>query len=171
MIKFIEQIINIKKFKIMETLAKRNGGFPSLVNRSVNTFFDDFITKDIFDWTDKNFVALGSNLPSVNLKESDTKIEVELAAPGMKKNDFKVEIDNDILLISSEKEEEKEEVRKKDNYVRREFNYQSFCRTFSLPDTVDETKIEAHYKDGILHVMIPKKEGSQKRIVKNIPIK
>ena len=118
----------------METLVKRNGLFPSMASKSVNTFFDDFITKDLFDWTDKNFAALGSNLPSVNLKETDNQIEVELAAPGMKKEDFKVEIDNDMLMISSEKEEEKEETRKKDNYVRKEFNYQSFSRTFSLPE-------------------------------------
>ena len=114
---------------------------------------------------------MGSNLPSVNLKETDTKIEVELAAPGMKREDFKVEIDNDILMISSEKEEKKEEVSKKENYIRREFNYQSFSRTFSLPDTIDENKIEANYKDGILHVVVGKKEGLKKRALKSIPIK
>ena len=154
----------------MKTLVKRNGLFPSMGSKSVNSFFDDFITKDLFDWTDKNFAGLGSNLPSVNLKESDTNIEIELAAPGMKKEDFKVEIENDMLMISSEKEEEKEEVGKKDNYIRKEFNYQSFCRTFSLPETANENKIEANYKDGILHVVIEKKEGNPKRALKNIPI-
>jgi len=155
----------------MKTLVKKDGLFPSLESKSINNFFDDFITKDLFDWTDRNFAALGSNLPSVNLKESDKKIEVELAAPGMKREDFKVEIDNHILRISSEKEEKKEEVCKKENYTRREFNYQSFSRTFSLPDTIDENKIEANYKDGILHVVIDKKEGTQKRTLKSIPIK
>ena len=154
----------------MKTLVKRNGLFPSMGSKSVNSFFDDFITKDLFDWTDKNFASLGSNLPSVNLKETDTNIEIELAAPGMKKEDFKVEIENDMLMISSEKEEEKEEVGKKDNYIRKEFNYQSFCRTFSLPETTNENKIEANYKDGILHVVIEKKEGNPKRAQKNIPI-
>ncbi len=154
----------------MKTLVKRNGLFPSMGSKSVNSFFDDFITKDLFDWTDKNFASLGSNLPSVNLKETDTNIEIELAAPGMKKEDFKVEIENDMLMISSEKEEEKEEVGKKDNYIRKEFNYQSFCRTFSLPETANENKIEANYKDGILHVVIEKKEGNPKRALKNIPI-
>ncbi|WP_396170236.1 Hsp20/alpha crystallin family protein [Flavobacterium sp.] len=155
----------------MKTLVKKDGLFPSLENKSIHNFFDDFITKDLFDWTDRNFAALGSNLPSVNLKETDTKIEVELAAPGMKRDDFKVEIDNDILMISSEKEDKKEEVNKKENYIRREFNYQTFSRTFSLPETIDENKIEATYKDGILHVMIGKKEGIQKRSLKSIPIK
>lgn len=155
----------------METLVKRNGLFPTMGSKSVNSFFDDFITKDLFDWTDKNFAELGSNLPSVNLKETDTHIEVELAAPGMKKEDFKVEIENDVLIISSEKEEEKEETRKKDNYIRKEFNYQSFFRSFSLPEYIDESKIEANYKDGILHVNIAKKEGGKRKTTKRIAIK
>lgn len=155
----------------METLVKRDGLFPSLISKSVNNFFDDFLTKDLFDWTDRNFASLGSNLPSVNLKETDKQLEVEMAAPGMKREDFKVEIDNNTLMISSEKEEEKEETRKKDNFVRKEFNYQSFFRSFYLPENVDENKIEATYKDGILHVIIAKKPGSEKKLLKNIPIK
>ncbi len=155
----------------METLVKRDGLFPSLIGKSVNNFFDDFLTKDLFDWTDRNFATLGSNLPSVNLKETDTHLKVEMAAPGMKREDFKVEIDNNTLMISSEKEEEKEETRKKDNFVRKEFNYQSFFRSFYLPENIDENKIEATYKDGILHVTIAKKPGSEKKSLKNIPIK
>nr|WP_315215905.1 Hsp20/alpha crystallin family protein [uncultured Flavobacterium sp.] len=152
----------------METLVKRNGLFPLV---PVNTFFDDLFTKDIFDWTDRNFSSIGSNLPSVNLKETDDLLKIELAAPGMKKEDFKVEIDNNTLLISSEKEEEKEETRKKDNYIRKEFNYQSFFRSFSLPEYIDESKIEANYKDGILHVNIAKKEGGKRKTTKRIAIK
>ena len=155
----------------METLVKRDGLFPSLIGKSVNNFFDDFLTKDLFDWTDRNFATLGSNLPSVNLKETDTHLKVEMAAPGMKREDFKVEIDNNTLMISSEKEDEKEETRKKDNFVRKEFNYQSFFRSFYLPENIDENKIEATYKDGILHVTIAKKPGSEKKSLKNIPIK
>lgn len=154
----------------MKTLVKKDGMFPSLESKSIHNFFDDFITKDLFDWTDRNFAAIGSNLPSVNLKETDTEIEVELAAPGMKREDFKVEVDNDMLMISSEKEEKKEEKNKKENFIRREFNYQSFSRTFSLPETIDENKIEANYKDGILHVVVGKKEGAKKRTLKSIPI-
>lgn len=150
----------------MEALIKRNGGFPS-----VNTIFDDFFSKDVFDWADKNFTAIGNSLPSVNLKESDDKLEVDLAAPGMKKEDFKVEIENNMLIISSEKEESKEETRKKDNYVRKEFNYQSFYRSFYLPESIDENKVEATYKDGILHVAIAKKEGSKKKSPQTIAIK
>ena len=61
----------------METLVKRDGLFPSVVSKSMNTLFDDFFSRDIFDWTDKNYSALGTNLPSVNLKETDTKLVIE----------------------------------------------------------------------------------------------
>lgn len=152
----------------METLVKRNGLFPLV---PANTLLDEFFSKDIFDWSDKNFSPLGSNLPSVNLKETDDKIKIELAAPGLKKEDFKVEIDNNMLMISSEKKEEKEETRKKDNYIRKEINYQSFSRSFSLPEYIDDSKIEANYKDGILHVDIAKKENGKKKVTKKIAIK
>ena len=105
------------------------------------------------------------------MKETDTQLEVELAAPGMKKEDFKVEIENHILKISSEKEEEHEEKRKKDNYVRKEFSYHSFYRSFYLPESIDESKINANYKDGVLHVIIAKKEGSKKMVTKRIDVK
>ena len=142
----------------METLVKRNSLFPVVNTLPVmNTLLDDFFSKDIFDWTDRNFTALGSNLPSVNLKETENQLEVELAAPGLKKEDFKVEIENNTLLISSEKQEE--------------ISYQSFYRSFYLPEYVDESKIEANYKDGILHVTIAKKEGSKKKTAKTIAIK
>ena len=158
----------------MKTLVKRNGFAPVVTNpfsTSVDAFFDDFAPLDLMGWTDRNLASTGSNLPSVNVKETDKKIEIELAAPGLKKQDFKVEVDNNMLSISSEKEQEKEETRKKDNYYRKEFNYQSFHRSFSLPDYADENKISANYKDGILHVEIDKKEGVQQRIAKTISIK
>ncbi|WP_413997964.1 Hsp20/alpha crystallin family protein [Flavobacterium sp. W1B] len=150
----------------MEAIVKRNNFTPI-----VNSFFDDFLSKDLMDWSGKNFSSIGSNLPSVNLKETDKKIEVELAAPGLKKEDFKIQIDNNMLSISSEKEEEKEEKRKKDNYYRKEFNYQSFTRAFSLPDYADENNVTANYKDGILRVEIAKKEGTNNKITKTIAVK
>ncbi|HEY4617248.1 MAG TPA: Hsp20/alpha crystallin family protein [Flavobacterium sp.] len=159
----------------MKTLVKRNGGFVPLVTSpflpTVDTFFEDFAPLDLMDWTDRSLASIGGSLPSVNLKETDKKIEIELAAPGLKKEDFKVEIDNNMLSISSEKEQEKEETRKKGNYYRKEFNYQSFRRSFSLPDYADENKISANYKDGILHVEIDKKEGAKQTMAKTIAIK
>jgi len=158
----------------MEALVKRNGFVP-LVNSSfaptTNSFFDDFLSRDLMEMTGQNFAALGSNLPSVNLKETDKKIEIELAAPGLQKEDFKIEIDHNRLTISSEKQDEKEETSKKDNHYRKEFSYQSFSRSFNLPDYIDENHINANYKDGILHVDIAKKEGGKKKTAKTIDIK
>lgn len=152
----------------MSNLAKRN----SLLSLpSVNNFFDDFFSKNYWDWADKKISNLGDSLPSANLKETDKKIQIELAAPGMKKEGFKIEIDNNTLFISAEKEEEKEESKKNENYIRKEFNYHSFFRSFTLPEYSDEENIEATYKDGILHVEIAKKEGTKKKSGKKIEIK
>ncbi len=151
----------------MNSLMKRNNVFTGFSN-----FFDDFFTKDLFDWNDKNFTAMGNTLPSVNVKETENEFEIELAAPGMKKDDFRIELDKHILTISSEHKEEKEEKSKKDNYTRREFNYQSFSRSFTLPaEVVESDKIEASYRDGILHIMVPKKETAKPQPVKSIAIK
>jgi HSP20 family protein len=158
----------------MRNLVKRNNFAPLVTNpfsSSVDSFFEDFSPMDLMDWTDRSLATLGSNLPSVNLKETDKKIEIELAAPGLKKEDFKVEVDNSMLSIFSEKADQKEETGKKGDYYRKEFNYQSFRRSFSLPDYADENKISANYKDGILHVEIDKKEGAKQRIAKTITIK
>ncbi len=146
------------------TLIKRSDTlFPTLPS-----FFDDFFTRDLFDWT-KSMSAFGSSVPAVNIKEDDNNFEVEVAVPGMKKDDFKVELDNDILTISSEKEDKHEEEDK--NYRRREFRYSSFKRTFTLPENlVDVNKINAKYIDGVLHITIPKKEEAKPKPVKTIKI-
>lgn len=148
----------------METLVKRNNSFP------IRNVFDDFFSKDFFDWTERNFSSLGSNLPSVNLKETDSKLEVEVAAPGIKKEDFKVEVDNGVLKISCENESSHEDSAD-DNYIRREFNYQKFYRAFNLPDSIDEDRIEATYTDGILKLEMAKKEGGNPKTSKMISIK
>ncbi|WP_281239825.1 Hsp20/alpha crystallin family protein [Flavobacterium praedii] len=155
----------------METLVKRDGMFPSIISQFANPLFEDFFTRDISDWADRSISAIGVNLPSVNLKETDTKLEIELAAPGLKKEDFKIEVENNMLSISAEKEEKKEITNKKDDYVRKEFNYKSFYRSFNLPDYADENKIEATYKDGILDVIIAKKPEDRKKSSKSISIK
>ncbi|RME14773.1 MAG: Hsp20/alpha crystallin family protein, partial [Bacteroidetes bacterium] len=86
---------------------------------------------------------IGSTIPSANIKESEDKFEVELGIPGVKKEDIKIDLENDVLTISSEQKEEKSE--EKDNYTRREFNYSAFSRSFTLPDIVDTDKITAEY--------------------------
>ncbi|MBI3134538.1 MAG: Hsp20/alpha crystallin family protein [Bacteroidetes bacterium] len=147
----------------MSNLIKRSPFFPS-------TLLDDFFSKDFFDWSDKNFSAIGDTLPSVNLKETEKGFDIEMAVPGLKKDDFKIELKNGILTISSEKKEEKSEKDKKGNYTRREFNYQSFMRSFTVPETVAEDKADATYKDGILHVTLAKKAVEAPKAAKQIAV-
>jgi HSP20 family protein len=106
----------------------------------------------------------------VNIKETNDAFDVEVAAPGMKKDDFKVELDGNMLTISSEKTDEANE-KEGERYSRREFSYQSFQRTFQLPkDVVDSDKIEARYENGLLHLVIPKKEEAKQRPPRMIQI-
>jgi HSP20 family protein len=92
----------------------------------------------------------------VNIKETDTSFGIELAAPGKKKEDFNIEIDHNVLTISSEEKTEKEETEGK--YTRKEFSYSSFRRAFTLPETVNTENINATYENGVLHVALPKRE-------------
>ncbi|SDE06370.1 HSP20 family protein [Pricia antarctica] len=127
------------------TTTKRNHlVFPSLMN-------------EIFkpDWFGGMENAVGT-APAVNIKENEKDFELVLAAPGRKKSDFTIEIDKDILTISSEVKIEGEA--KEENYTRREFAFSSFKRAFTLPKTIDNDKIEANYEDGLLRFVLPKKE-------------
>ncbi len=138
------------------TIVKRNG---NLLN-NFPTLFDDFLNRDIFNWGLSNFSETNTTIPAVNIKETADNYEVEVAAPGMSKKEFKVQLEGNVLTISSEKtnEENKNDVR----YTSREFSYQSFSRTFNLQrDVVDAEKIQAKYEDGVLHLLIPKKEHAK----------
>lgn len=110
----------------------------------------------------------GANVPSVNIKDQKDNFTIEVAAPGLKKDDFNVELDNGTLIISSEKEDEKED--KDENYTRREFSYTSFQRSFDLPDEVKAEEIEAEYNDGVLSIKVPKKEEAKQKERKKIDI-
>ena len=147
------------------TIVKRNGNlqnpFPAL--------FDDFLNRDIFNWGLSNFSNTNTTIPAVNIKETKDNYEVEVAAPGMTKKDFKVVLEGNTLTISSERsaQKENEEVR----YSSREFSYQSFSRTFTLQkDVVDTEKIQAKYEDGVLHLLIPKMEHVKQKQPKLIEI-
>lgn len=123
--------------------------------------FDDFFTRDLFDWGPGGFSNTQTTIPAVNIIENYDSFHVEMAAPGMDKADFLIELDNEYLTISSKKEV-RNELRENEQYTRREFSYQSFQRTFHLPKTVvDESKIKAEYKNGLLRIMIPKKEEAK----------
>jgi HSP20 family protein len=148
------------------TLTKRNG---SLLN-SLPGVFDDFLTKDLFDWPNSNFSVTGTTVPAVNVRETADTFEVEMAAPGMKKEDFKVELNNNVLTISSEQKQEHEE-KNDERFTRKEFSYQSFQRSFQLSrEAVDADNIRAKYENGVLHLVIPKREEVKQKPSKLISI-
>ena len=90
--------------------------------------------------------------------ETETEYLIELASPGLKREDFKIEVDDNVLSISSEKRKEFEKNDELGKYTRKEFSFSSFKRSFTLPDTVNEDLIKANYEDGVLHLTLPKKE-------------
>lgn len=136
---------------------------------TVSKFFDDD-WNSLFDWSNRNFTPSSMTLPSVNIKETKDDYIVELAAPGMKKDDFKIEIRNNVLTIKSELEHNGKNI-DDENYTRREFTYQSFQRSFNLNNrVVDDAKIKATYTDGILNVLLPKKEEAKEKPVRQIKI-
>ncbi len=126
---------------------------------------------DMLENLERNFLGrvdeTSGDVPAVNIEEKKDKFVLHMAAPGMKKDDFKIDLDNYVLTISSEKKEEKKEDEK--NFTRREFIYNSFSRSFTLPKTVDIEKITAEYKDGVLVLDMPKKEEELK-LTKQIKI-
>jgi HSP20 family protein len=136
------------------------------INQDVS-LFDRLFNNDMFN---RDFSETNTTLPSVNIKENEDKFGVEVAVPGFNKKDFNIELNNNELIISSEKKEENQE-QEGERYTRREFSYQSFRRSFTLPNTVDGDKISAHYKDGVLHVDIPKREEAKPKPAKQIAIK
>lgn len=146
------------------SLIKRDSYLPTWSN-----FFNDFLNRDWYDWSNQNFSLTNTTIPSVNIKETENEFEVEMAAPGMEKDDFKLEIHNNVLSISSEKQSGNKSEEGK-NITRREFSYQSFSRSFTMPVIVDMEKISAKYENGILRVIIPKKEEAKPKIMKQIKV-
>ena len=108
-----------------------------------------------------NVNSIGTSIPAVNIKETDEAFAVEVAAPGKTKEDFNIELDNDVLTISAGTEQEKETQEENGRYTRREFSYSTFKRAFTLPDSVDSGKIGASYDSGVLHISIPKKDEAK----------
>lgn len=146
------------------TLVRFSNQMPRRRRRGL---IDHLLENDLMDWSARNFSETDTTLPAVNVKELKDGYEIEMSAPGLKKEDFNIELNNNVLVISSEKKEEDETKDEDGRYTRREFSYQSFCRSFNLPDTVDTEKIDAKYENGILTLTIPnveEVEESPKRI-------
>ncbi|GAB5525632.1 MAG: Hsp20/alpha crystallin family protein [Roseivirga sp.] len=142
-------------------IVKRSHFLPN------SSFFDDFLSKDLFERMSPSHD--GNRVPLANIIESNEFFRVEIAAPGMEKEHFQISLDNDTLTISSDLSEHS--LQQDDQvYTRREFSYQSFKRSFHLPNTVEADKIEATYNNGILSLIIPKKEEAKKQPVRTIQI-
>jgi HSP20 family protein len=150
----------------MKTLVRQNAAlFPSLPS-----LLEDLFNRDWADSTlqNRNFSA---TLPAVNVQETNDNYMIEIAAPGMKRDEFRVELDNDVLTISSQREDVQEQQDKNANFTRREFNYHSFQRSFALPENkVMGEKISARYADGILHITVPKREEAKVKPVKQVAV-
>ncbi len=151
----------------MKNLVKTNGNyFPA-----IPSLLDEFLNRDWLDSSVATWRSNGSTLPAVNVLETNDNLTIQVAAPGMKRDNFKVELDNHVLTISSQHEENWEENDQERIYNRREFSYQAFQRSFTLPEgKVKGEEIAATYKDGILHIIIPKTETAKRKPTKQIAI-
>ncbi len=143
-----------------QALAKVAERMPSV--------FDDFF-KPWNEWFDNGGLrGRAMNVPAVNITEHKDEYQVSLAAPGLKKDDFKIDVDGNMLTISSEKEEKIEE--KEARYTRKEYSYSSFSRSFTLPEEINKEKIEAKYEDGVLKLSLPRKEEVKMPSAKHIAV-
>jgi HSP20 family protein len=135
---------------MLPTIVRRRN---LIVPGSIDEFFNDSFLPKFFDWGSG---IKTSGMPAVNVEETEKEYRIEVAAPGLEKNDLKIAVNEGVLTISSEKKTENEE--KDDRYIRREFGYTSFCRSFTLPEGTNSDSISASHKNGVLNISIPKEE-------------
>lgn len=164
------------------TLAKNGTHTRPQGNRQPDLWTKDLFGGELSRWLGNNF--WGSDLmrstgieTPVNIRETDTSYELELIAPGLKKNDFKISLDRNLLTVgfehaeteNQEQQQKQSAEENKGRFLRREYRYQSFRRSFNLDDSIDTQQIKASYEDGVLRLLLPKKEEAQ-RLVRQIDI-
>ena|SRR5690606_24490065 len=136
----------------------------SLIKRNeanwLPSVFDDMFKTDWLGGT-TNVNSIGTSIPAVNIQETEDAFLVEVAAPGKTREDFNIELDNDVLTISAEERKENETSEKNGRFTRKEFSYTNFKRAFSLPETVNNEEISASYENGVLMINLPKKEEAR----------
>lgn len=137
---------------------------PMITRRTISPFLSNFFDDDFIPVLNSRT----NSLPAVNIKEDEKIFTLELAVPGMDKKDLKIDINEDVLTVSSEARNESET--EKDGYKRKEFSYSSFVRSFYIPENVNKEKIGASYKDGILSIELPKMEEEKNKISKQVKI-
>lgn len=154
----------------MNSLIKLNSAGKNVLFPELPSLFDDFITRDFFNLPTRTLFN-GNSIPAVNVKETNSAFELEMAAPGMNKQDFRIGLENNLLVISAQQEKNSEENKEDGSYSRKEFSYQAFKREFKLPENmVNEDDISASYTDGILHITVPKKEQLKAKQLKEITV-
>ncbi len=147
------------------TLVKKYNRFPFFPS-----MFDDEMLKSMSNWP--GTMHHNASIPAVNIAEKEDAFVMDVAVPGLSKEDFKVELSNNILTISSEKESKQENNDEKGQYTRKEFHYASFTRSFTLPEKlIDQEKINGSYDNGILQLVLPKKEQTLNKGSRNIEIR
>lgn len=150
----------------LATLAKKSL-LPNLASDLLET--GKFLSPRFWDMEGDFFdLDFAGRIPSINIRENGKDFKIDMAAPGLEKKDFKVEVDEGVLTISAEKKEETKE--EKEHFTRREFSYNSFSRSLRLPENCLPEKIDARYENGVLHLAIPKKEISVSKPAKQIKV-
>jgi HSP20 family protein len=150
-----------------KAVIRRNDGFPGILNNLLQPWGSFFDTDN--SPFENLFNVRPLTLPSVNVLEKKDKYEISVAAPGLKKEDFNIDLEGDMLTISAEKETSKED--REDTFTRQEFNYTSFSRSFTLPAWVNKDKIDARYEDGLLFLDLPKTEQAKQENSKHVTVK
>jgi HSP20 family protein len=144
----------------INTLSKRANGLTATLSEMFEPWSE---------WFNDGLASKSLTLPRVNISEDKDSYQLSLAAPGLQKKDFRIDVEGNLLTISAEKQESKEE--KEEKYTRKEYNYSSFSRCFTMPEEVQMDKIEAGYENGVLRLVLPKTEKAIKKAQKSIPIK
>lgn len=155
-------IVTPKNGSLATRKNQRTSNFPA-----ISSLIDDWFFGDIPSLLTSNFNE-GMSVPKTNIKETEDAYYVEMAVPGLKKDAFEINLDNQMLSVSAHNQEEKEDTT--DKYTRKEFGYSSFKRSFTLPEFIEEAKIKASYNEGILSIELPKKEEAKPKPPKNIEI-
>jgi len=127
---------------------RKNGLMPGFTDVFDSIFNDTFLSD-----------RMVARVPAVNVSETNSDYQIELAAPGLTKDDFKLKLERDVLSISVEQSQQNQQQER--NYTKREYSYNSFVRSFTLPDSADENGVEAKYEEGILRISIPKREDAK----------
>lgn len=158
----------------MNTLMKRNNGNGNVPATSFSSMVDKIFQDNLSRFFDDDFWGFSgldrhTNVP-VNVRQTDKSYELEVVAPGLRKEDFKINVSGDMLTVSFEQQEHNNQQNKDEGWLRKEYKQRSFSRSFNLDDTVDLNKVEATYRDGILQLSLPIKEGA-KPISRTIEIK